>query len=86
MITGMSAAPDETSPEPRQTSAGAWLTITFSIALLLNAIDAWTDPDSGVWRVLRWTVSIAFALALLWRIYTKVRERRQTLWGTTPPA
>ncbi len=82
MITRMSAAPDESSPEPRQTSARAWLTTTFSIALLLKAIGAWTDPDSGVWRVLRWTVSIAFALALLWWIYAKVQERRQTSRGT----
>lgn len=78
MITAVSSAQNESAEKRRRRRevAGAWAVITFSIALMLNAVEAWADPDGAAWSVVRRTVSVAFALALMWWLYSKLKERQ----------
>jgi uncharacterized BrkB/YihY/UPF0761 family membrane protein len=86
MIGRMSAAPAQPAHEPKSGTAGAVLTIAFAVAMVLNVVEAASDPGGTVWTIIRWTVSIAFALALLWWIFTKLQDRRRTSRGSTPRA
>ncbi|MCL7427229.1 hypothetical protein [Streptomyces sp. YS415] len=57
-------------------SARAALWLTFNIALLLNLIEAWWDPDGQPWLILRITVSILFGTALVGYVLLWLLNRR----------
>jgi uncharacterized membrane protein len=52
------------------------LAFTFSLAVLLNLVDAFWDPDGQAWFILRVTVSVLFGVALVAYIAMWLRQRR----------
>ncbi|MFE6333501.1 hypothetical protein ACFVP3_00015 [Streptomyces sp. NPDC057806] len=57
-------------------SARAALWLTLDIALLLNLIEAWWDPDGQPWLILRITVSILFGAVLVGYVLLWLLNRR----------
>ncbi|RDD87555.1 hypothetical protein [Streptomyces parvulus] len=55
----------------------AWL-VTFGLALFLNFVEAWWDPDGLVWSLTRIAVSMLFLLSLAAFITLWWRHRRST--------
>ncbi|MET7410029.1 hypothetical protein [Streptomyces parvulus] len=54
------------------------LQVTFGLALLLNFVEAWWDPDGSAWSLTRIAVSMLFLLSLAVFITLWWRHRRST--------
>jgi hypothetical protein len=56
--------------------AGEAVGVTFALAVILNSVEVFVDPDGWLWTGTRAAVSVLFGLAVVWWIVEFARRRR----------
>ena len=56
--------------------AKEWLPAAFALAILPNAVEAFTDVDGGLWHAVRICLSTVFCAVLVYWLVSLARHRR----------